>query len=114
MDVKIAVASSDGIIVDEHFGRARSFRIYRLYDCGYEYLETRENLTPCTGQSYDDTFLVQVASGISDCRGVVAAKISPCAVDAVIMHLMLPFTLPGTVEKAFQSLINSKKFAVRN
>lgn len=30
MDVKIAVASGDGETVNEHFGRAASFRIYRL------------------------------------------------------------------------------------
>ena len=46
MDVKIAVASSDGETVNEHFGRAVSFRIYRLHDAGYKLLEVREKVLP--------------------------------------------------------------------
>ena len=44
MDVKIAIASSDGLTVNEHFGRAHCFRIYRLNDAGYEFVELRENI----------------------------------------------------------------------
>ena len=42
MDVKIAIASSDGLTVNEHFGRAHSFIIYRLHDAGYEFVEIKD------------------------------------------------------------------------
>ncbi|MFZ4858308.1 MAG: NifB/NifX family molybdenum-iron cluster-binding protein [Desulfuromonadaceae bacterium] len=110
MDVKIAVASSDGVTVDQHFGRARSFRIYRLHDSGYEFLENRDNETACSGGTHDDNALEAAATRISDCRGVVVAQIGAGAIDALIMHRILPFTLPGTVEEAFETLIKSKRF----
>ncbi len=114
MVVKIAVASSDGINVDQHFGRARGFRIYLLHDSGYEYLETRNTDAPCSGQSHDDNALEQAAARISDCRGVVVTQIGAGAIDALIGHRVMAFTLPGTVEEAFASLIKSKRFATRS
>jgi nitrogen fixation protein NifX len=110
MEVKIAVASSDGINVDQHFGRARSFWIYRLNDKGYEYLEKRENDAPCSGQSHNDNALELAARRLSDCRGVVAAQIGPGAIDVLICHRIMAFTLPGTIEEAFEALIKTKRF----
>lgn len=111
MDIKIAVASSDGITVDLHFGRAQAFRIYRLHDDGYEFLETRDNDAPCSGHSHDDTALEQAAARIADCRGVVVLQIGSGAIDALIGHRVIPFSLPGTVEEAFETLIQSERFA---
>jgi predicted Fe-Mo cluster-binding NifX family protein len=111
MDVKIAIASSDGVTVDQHFGRARSFRIYRLHDVGYEFLENRDNESACSGGTHDDNALEAAAVQISDCQGVVVAQIGAGAIDALIMHRIMAFTLPGTVEEAFKTLIKSRRFA---
>ena len=111
MDVKIAVASSDGINVDQHFGKASGFRIYRLQDGGYEFLETRRNDVPCSGQSHNDSALEQAAARLSDCRGVVVSQIGSGAIDALICHRIMAFTLPGTVEEAFETLIKTKRFS---
>ena len=111
MDVKIAVASSDGLMVNEHFGRARSFRIYRLHDEGYDFLEVRENVPPCAGQAHDDDLLARSAQLLSDCRGVVAEQVGPGAIDALIGHRIMAFTLPGTVDDAFGAIIKAKRFA---
>ncbi len=111
MDVKIAVASSDGITVNEHFGRARFFRIYRLHDEGYDFLEVRENAPPCGGQAHDDDALARSAKLIADCRGVIAAQVGPGAIDALIAHRIMAFTLPGGVNEAFDALIRAKRFA---
>lgn len=111
MDIKIAVASSDGINVDQHFGRARGFMIYRLSNIGYEYLETRENGAHCSAHSHDDNALDQAAELISDCQGAVVAQIGSGAIDALIEHRIMAFTLPGTVEEAFEALIKSRRFS---
>jgi len=113
MDVKIAVASSNGITVDQHFGRARSFRIYRLHEGEHEYLETREIDAPCSGQAHDDNALEQAAKKLSDCRGVVVNQIGPGAIDVLIGHRIMAFTLPGTVEEAFDSLIKTRRFQLK-
>jgi nitrogen fixation protein NifX len=40
--MKIAFATSDGINVDEHFGRAGSFAVYDLSPAGYQFSELRK------------------------------------------------------------------------
>ena len=111
MDVKIAIASSNGISVNEHFGRTQVFRIFRLHDEGHEFLETRQNTPPCSGHAHDDQALARTAEALSDCRGVVAAQIGPGAIDALLMHRIMAFTLPGSIDEAIAALIRTKRFA---
>ena len=110
MDVKIAIASSDGVTVNEHFGRARCFRIYHLHDSGYEFVELRESIPVCSGHAHDDDALTRTAEALSDCRGVVAAQIGAGAIDALLMNRIMAFTLPGPIDKAIEALVKAKRF----
>ncbi|MEI6205422.1 MAG: NifB/NifX family molybdenum-iron cluster-binding protein [Desulfuromonadales bacterium] len=110
MDVRIAVASSDGQTVNEHFGRARSFRIYRLNDSGSELVETRTIEAVCSGHAHNDDALNRTAQALSDCQGVVAAQIGAGAIDALLTHRIMAFTLPGTIEEALEALVRAKRF----
>jgi len=110
MDIKIAVASNDGLHVDEHFGKAHIFRIYRLHEHGCEFLEVRRNDPACKGQNHDDDALDRAARTIADCRGVVAAQIGPGAIDALIGHRILAFTMSGSIDDALAALRSSKRF----
>lgn len=110
MNVKIAVASSDGTTINEHFGRTKTFRIYRLHDGGHEFLEQRKNTPACGGQQHNDDVLDQAAQLISDCRGVVAAQVGPGAIDALIGHRILAFTMGGPIDEALEILRASKRF----
>ena len=40
--MKIAFATTDGIAIDEHFGRAGMFAVYDLTKDGYSFQETRK------------------------------------------------------------------------
>lgn len=42
MSIKVAIASSDGLNIDLHFGQARAFLIYELKDKKFELVENRE------------------------------------------------------------------------
>ena len=110
MDVRIAVASSDGVTVNEHFGRTRAFRIYRLHDQGSEFLELRENDPPCSGQEHSLDNLERAAKLISDCRGVIAAQIGPGAIDALIGQRIFAFTMSCGIDEALEVLRSSKRF----
>lgn len=111
MDVKIAFASSDGLNVNEHFGRAQGFQIYRLHDNGHEFLEVRRSVPVCAGQAHDDNALAGTAHLLSDCRGVVAAQIGAGAIDALLMKRIMAFTMPGSIEDAIAALVRTKRFA---
>lgn len=110
MDVKIAVASSNGLSVNAHFGRAHSFYIYRLQENTVDFLEVRDNTPSCSGQRHSDDALDETAGNLADCRGVVAAQIGPGAIDALIRHRILAFTMNGPIAEALQALQSSKRF----
>lgn len=42
MSIKVAIASSDGLNIDLHFGQAKSFLIYELKEKKFELTETRQ------------------------------------------------------------------------
>lgn len=111
MDVKVAVASSDGQTVNEHFGRSRTFRIYRLHDSGSELLEIRDNSPACSGHTHSEDAMKRAVGTIADCRGIVAAQIGPGAIDALIGKRIMAFTMNGSIAEALNALQSSKRFA---
>jgi nitrogen fixation protein NifX len=108
MEVRVALASSDGITVDQHFGRASRFLIYRLRDGLWEHLEDRVNRPACAGQEHGHHTLERSAELLLDCRGVAVAQIGVAAVDVLVARRILPFVLTGTVREALATLQNSK------
>lgn len=107
MDIRVAVASSDGKTVNEHFGRARRFMIFRLQEGSWHHLEDRKNLPPCAGQEHSDDLLDRTAELIADCRGVVVSEIGPGAVDTLLARRILPYMLEGPSEKCLAGLVTS-------
>ena len=53
MSIKVAIASSDGLNIDLHFGQAAQFHIYELCGDHFEFLETRD--VPKAAQTEDDS-----------------------------------------------------------
>ncbi|MBP2045245.1 NifB/NifX family molybdenum-iron cluster-binding protein [Methanobacterium aggregans] len=50
ISIRVAVASSDGKYVNQHFGHAGQFLIFDVDRSGnYEFLELRENVPSCKG-----------------------------------------------------------------
>ncbi len=108
MDTKIAVASSDGKTVNEHFGRAGRFMIFRIHKMGHDLLEERENLPSCSGQQHSDDLLERSADLISDCKGVIISQIGPGAIDLLVVRGIIPFTLPAGIDEALAVVARSK------
>ena len=54
-EYKIAVASSDGIVVNTHFGRAKVFYIYRIDDEEQMHFLEKRSVTPvCETGNHDN------------------------------------------------------------
>lgn len=103
MTHKIAIASSDGKFVNQHFGRAQQFLIVELKDEGsYEFLELRKNVPSCnpTGESTtEDTIEL-----ISDVEGVLVSQVGPGAADKLIAHGIQPIIVPMLIGDALKHL----------
>lgn len=104
MSNKIAIASSDGKFVNQHFGRAQQFLIVELKDDGsYEYLETRENKPACTVEGHDSS-IEDTINLISDCDGVLVSQIGPGAADMLISRSIQPVIIPMLIDDALKKV----------
>lgn len=103
MSHKVAIASSDGKFVNQHFGRASQFLIVELKDDGnYEVLELRKNTPSCnpTGESTTgDTIKL-----ISDVDGVLVSQLGRGAADKLIAHGIQPIIIPMLIDDALKKI----------
>jgi nitrogen fixation protein NifB len=98
--VKVAVATSDGITINEHFGQAREFRIYAVEDDGsYQELEVRSiksaPLEPPRAHAADTT-----VEQLVDVGAVLVSQIGPSAVTSLTERGIRSFTVRGGVAPA--------------
>jgi len=118
VSIKIAIATSDGINVDLHFGKASSLEIYEFIDGNFVKTETRvlpqndDNTdvksSGCSGNgggcSCGGGILSSKAAAVLDCKAVVAAKIGPQVVRRLENKAVSAFDIECTVQDALEKL----------
>lgn len=98
--IRIAVASSDGIVVNQHFGRARSFYVYQINDKEAVFVEKRIGRPFCHGGEHDDEDLQDAIDLLSDCKEVYVLEIGAGAEGALKERGLQSVKYRGLVEKA--------------
>lgn len=107
---RVALASSDGIVVNSHFGWAEYFYIYEIAADGqYQFLERRQLPAVCQGGSHDDKRLSDNLRQLQDCRYIVVSRIGPGAARAVLQLGMTALELPGLIETILQKLVEFRR-----
>ncbi len=102
---RAAVASSDGIVVNRHFGKADRFLIYDVYEDDSMELWQERLLNPvCSGGSHDEEQLEKNIFELSDCNYVIVSRIGPGAADALSLKGIEAFELPGIIEESISRL----------
>lgn len=103
--MKVAFATTDGIHVDEHFGRAGKFAIYNLTRHGYDFVEIRRFSdgvdtsiveTKGLGPVHDDRVAGKV-DRLSDCRIVYLTEIGGPSAARLIKKGMMPVKVKEVV-----------------
>ncbi|MDR1157567.1 MAG: dinitrogenase iron-molybdenum cofactor biosynthesis protein [Oscillospiraceae bacterium] len=79
LPIHIAIATTDGKFVNEHFGRARCFYIVALDKEGHRLVERRAVPPVCDGGMHEDNALDAAAALLGDCRAVLVSRIGPPA-----------------------------------
>lgn len=79
--MKFAVATKDGIAINQHFGHAKKFWIYQVNQLSCELIETREVAHYCLGNSANQSAMTMILQTINDCDAVFVAKIGDGPVD---------------------------------
>lgn len=103
--IKIAVASSDGIVVNNHFGRAKTFYIYSVNESCIQLLEKRELEPVCEMGNHDDDRLRENLDKLIDCQYLLVSRIGDGARAAASGVGIEAFEIPGIIEKSIEKLI---------
>lgn len=115
MAYKVAFASSDGKVVNQHFGRSKQFLIIEIDNINKEYkiLERRIN-PPSRGDEQNGKDIDKSIELISDCKVVFVAKIGQCAMPSVVAKgiqvVEMPHPIEDIIEKIFESRFRYLKF----
>lgn len=104
---RIAVASTDGKVVNEHFGRAKQFIILEIGDEGkYQTVELRKLPVVCEGGNHDNEALRTNVEALSDCRYVLVSRIGQGAENALEEKGISAYVIPDIIEDAVNKLIS--------
>ncbi len=102
---RVAAASSDGIMVNKHFGAADTFYIYEVDETGrYRLLEKRTVQPVCRQRDHDDSELQTNIGRLKDCKYILTARIGAGAASVVEQSGITPMELPGLIEDSIGRL----------
>ena len=105
MVLRVAVSSTDGKFINQHFGHAPQFLIFDINDDGsYEFLELRENAPSCTGGNHASGALKGTLDIIKDSQVVLVSQIGPGASQFLLSHGIQPFMIPTFIDEALNKL----------
>lgn len=108
---RIALASRDGVNVNEHFGRAVFFRIYDLSGGGYSFAESRDAVAACQHmRTHSKTDFDTVIELLSDCDALLVEKIGEGAAAYLISKGMRVFEVSGSIDGVLTKLTEDGVF----
>lgn len=106
MAYKVAVASSDGKVINQHFGRCRQFLIFEIHDNGtWSFAGLRENTPPCRQGDHNEYDMKKTVDLVSDCRNVLVSRIGAGAEQALADRGITAYAVPDYIENALDKLI---------
>lgn len=104
--MRVAVVSSDGKVINQHFGKASRFLIIEV-DCGkIQFVEVRETKPLCGSAEYGhaDGAMSRTISLISDCEAVLCARIGSCAEEELRKNGIKPIEAPYFIHDALKNI----------
>ncbi len=105
MPLRVAVASSDGKFINQHFGHAEQFLIFDIDDEGnYEYLELRKNEPTCSGGNHTAGSMKNAVGVLDGVKVVLVAQIGPGASQNLLINGIQSFSVPSYIDEALEKL----------
>ena len=101
--LKMAIASSDGKVINQHFGKARRFIIIESDGEEIKVLEVRENSPACGSLEYGghaDEALNSSVSLINDCDAVLCSRVGGGAAEELFSRGIEPVEATGFIEES--------------
>ena len=119
--MKVAFATTDGVNVDEHFGRAGMFAVYELTKDTYQFIELRKfaegrdseiEETKGMGQIHDDRVQSKVDK-LADCKIIYLTEIGGPSAARLVKKGIMPLKVKEVtaIEESLQQLSETVKKA---
>ena len=100
----VAVATLEGILVNQHLGEADRFEIWQKEGDGFRYVETRP--TPAPGSGPKRWF--QLAETLKDCRAVLISAIGETPRQLLTEYGILPVETDGFIEIGLKAVFRGE------
>lgn len=110
MAYKVAVASSDGKVINQHFGRSRQFLIFEIADdVTWNFIEIRENVPPCGSGEHNESDMERTVDLLSDCSKVLVSQIGLGAEQALRYKGITAYSISDFIDHALDKLIDFER-----
>ncbi|MCD8355334.1 MAG: hypothetical protein LUE11_01990 [Clostridia bacterium] len=110
--LRVAAASTDGKVINEHFGHASRFHVFELDEDGFRFVESRTVQPCCNGGEHSIESFEKVAAVLADCTAILVAKIGEGAASFLETKGLTVFESPFLIEKVLDKLVNEKLLEV--
>lgn len=109
ISAKVAMATSDRLTVDEHFGTASHFLIFALLDQQWQLQKIIEY--GATQRKHEQNKLLSRIESLADCNAVYANAIGPSAVKKLLKLQVQPVIVAekSPIQSLLTQLINDEK-----
>jgi predicted Fe-Mo cluster-binding NifX family protein len=101
---RIALASTDGKIINQHFGHAENFHIVDLSESSFSFVESRPTAPACQESSHHDSGFAAILTLLSDCDAVLVSRIGEGAAQYMSRGGLRVFEAPGIIEEVLNEL----------
>lgn len=96
----VAVASYEGVLVNQHLGQAEQFQIWEKTDSGFKMVE--ERIAPAPGTGFERW--QKVADLLHDCRAVLATSMGDNPKEILSKCGVLPVEMSGFIQEGLQAV----------
>lgn len=104
MAIRAAVASTDGKVINQHFGKAEFFLIFELFGDEFKYIEKREVAPCCHMGEHSDNAFENAAKALSDCAVIIVSRIGTGAADYLESRGFAVYESPFPIIKVLEML----------
>lgn len=98
---RIGIATTDGIVVNQHFGRADQFLIYEADENKqYRQMEYRRVTPVCNGGEHDDGYLLETVKKLADLDILLVSRVGIRAQQVLEQNGLTVFEMPGIIQES--------------
>lgn len=105
MTKRIALVSTDGKVINQHFGHAEAFHVFDLTEEGWNFVETRTSPACCQDHEHTTARFDHVLTLLADCEAILAAQIGTGAAQYLESHGKKVFQAGGFIPDVLDELI---------